>query len=57
MKLTTRKQRIEFDVRSDLKAKHRKERIEFDVRSEVKALQIICGALKGLVVRKLILDK
>ena len=57
MKLTTRKQRIKFDVRSDLKAKHRKERIEFDVRSEVKALQIICGALKGLVVRKLILDK
>jgi len=57
MKLTTRKQRIEFDVRSDLKAKHRKERIEFDVRSDLKALHIISGAFKGHKVRKLIMDK
>ena len=52
MKLTTRKQRIEFDVRSDLKAKHRKERITCDVRTELNALHIICGAFKGHLVRR-----
>ena len=58
MKLTTRKERIHFDVRSDLKAKHRKERIMCDVRTELNALHIICGAFKGhLVRRKLIFNK
>ena len=51
MKLTTRKQRIMFDVKSDLKRRHRKQRIMFDVKSDLKARQCLYAIFKGYMVR------
>lgn len=51
MKLTTRKQRIRFDVKSDLETRHRKQRIRFDVKSDLEARQRLNAVFKGYMVR------